>query len=187
MDTIRQDIRYAIRSLLRSPGYALVAILCLALGIAANVTVFTPVNTLLLRPLPFTDPDRVVNVYTTLAREDRFEGGWSYPDFLDVGTAGGTLAAVGLVDTRQWNIGGLDEPERVEGARVVASVFPMLGVTMALGRGFRPDEDGAGKVMMISHGFWQRKFGGDSSVIGRSLLVSGQPYTVVGVVQEKIK
>ena len=97
MDTLRHDIRFAIRSLLRSPGYALVAILCLALGIAANVTVFTPVNTLLLRPLPFTDPDRVMNVFTTLARDRRFEGNWSYPDYVDVGNAGGTLSQIGLV------------------------------------------------------------------------------------------
>jgi putative ABC transport system permease protein len=187
MDHLRHDIRFAVRSLLRSPGYALVAILCLALGIAANVTVFTPVNTLLLRPLPFTDPDRVVNVYTTLAREGRFEGNFSYPDYVDVGNAGGTLAAVGLVSDRQWNIGGLDEPERVEGARITSSVLPMLGIRIVLGRGFRADEDDAGKVMLISHGLWQRKFAGDSTVIGRALTVSGQPYTVIGVVQEGIK
>jgi putative ABC transport system permease protein len=187
MHTLRQDIRFAIRSLLRSPGYTLIAILCLALGIAANVTVFTPVNTLLLRPLPFTDPDRVINVYTTLAREGRFEGSWSYPDYVDVGNAGGAFAAVGLVDERQWNIGGLDEPERVEGARITASLFPLLGIRTVLGRGLRPEEDDAGKVMMISHGLWQRKFAGDSGVIGRALTVSGQPYTVVGIVQEKIR
>ncbi len=187
MDTIRQDIQYAIRSLLRSPGYALVAILCLALGIAANVTVFTPVNTLLLRPLPFTDPDRVMNVYTTLAREGRFEGSWSYPDYLDLGNAGGAFSDVGLVVERAYNIGGLDEPERVEGARITASLFPLLGIRTALGRHLRPDEEEAGKVMLISHGLWQRKFGGDSSVIGRALTVNGQPYTVVGVVQEKIR
>src|SRR3954467_8470376 len=109
IDSLRHDLRFAVRSLLRSPGYALVAILCLALGIAANVTVFTPVNTLLLRPLPFADPDQVVNVYTTTARNGRSEGSWSYPDYLDVGTAGGTLSSVGLVMERQWNIGGLDE------------------------------------------------------------------------------
>jgi putative ABC transport system permease protein len=187
MDTLRHDVRFAIRSLLRSPGYSIVAILCLALGIAANVTVFTPVNTLLLRPLPFTDPERVMNVYTTLARDRQFEGNWSYPDYVDVGNASGTLAATGLVSERQWNIGGLDEPERVEGARLTASVFPLLGITTVLGRGFRADEDEAGKVMLISHGLWQRKFAGDSSVIGRALTVNGQPYTVVGVVQERIK
>ena len=125
IDSLRHDLRFAVRSLLRSPGYALVAILCLGLGIAANVTVFTPVNTLLLRPLPFTDPDRVLNVYTTPARDRRSEGGWSYADYVDVGTAGGTLSAVGLVVDRQWNIGGLDEPERIEGARITASVFPL--------------------------------------------------------------
>ena len=187
MDTLRHDVRFAIRSLLRSPGYTIVAILCLALGIAANVTVFTPINTLLLRPLPFTDPDRVVNVYTTLAREGQFEGSWSYPDYLDVGNAGATFAQVGLVDTRQWNIGGLDEPERVEGARMTSTVFPLLGIKVVLGRGFRADEDDAGKVMLISHGLWQRKFAGDTNVIGRALTVSGQPYTVVGVVEEGIK
>ena len=187
MDTLSHDIRFAIRSLLRSPGYALVAILCLALGIAANVTVFTPVNTLLLRPLPFTDPDRVMNVFTTLSRDRQFEGNWSYPDYLDVGNAGGTFSETGLVSERQWNIGGLDEPERVEGARMTASVFPMLGITTVLGRGFRADENDAGKVMLISHGLWKRKFAGDSGVVGRALTVNGQPYTVVGVVQEKIR
>jgi putative ABC transport system permease protein len=187
LDSLSHDIRYAIRSLLRSPGYAIVAILCLSLGIAANVTVFTPVNTLLLRPLPFADPDRVVNVYTTLERERRFEGNWSYADYLDVGTAGGALAGAGLVDDRQVNIGGLDEPERVQAARMTASIFPMLGVRMALGRGFRADEDETGKVMLIGYGFWQRKFAGDRSIVGRALTVNGQPYTVVGVVQDKIK
>ncbi len=128
LDSISHDIRYAVRSLLRSPGYAIVAILCLSLGIAANVTVFTPVNTLLLRPLPFTDPDRVMSVYTTLERDRRFEGSWSYADYLDVGNAGGTFASAGLFDDRQVNIGGLDEPERVQGARMTASVFPTLGI-----------------------------------------------------------
>jgi putative ABC transport system permease protein len=187
LDTLRHDVRFALRSLLRSPGYAVVAILCLALGIAANVTVFTPVNTLLLRPLPFTDADRVVSVYTTLERERRFEGSWSYADYLDVGTAGGAFAAVGLFTDLQLNIGGLDEAERVQGSRLTASVFPLLGIRTVLGRGLRPDEDDAGKVMLISYGFWQRKFAGDRSVIGRALTVNGEPYTVVGVVQDKIK
>ena len=187
LDALRHDIRYAVRSLLRAPGYAIIAILCLSLGIAANVTVFTPVNTLLLRPLPFTDPDRVMSVYTTLDRDRRFEGTWSYADYLDVGNAGGTFASTGLYDDRQVNIGGLDEPERVQGARMTASVFPTLGIRIVLGRGFRADEDEAGKVMLLSHGFWKRKFAGDPAVIGRSITVNGQPYTVVGVVQEKIK
>ena len=187
LDSLTHDIRYAVRSLRRSPGYAVVAILCLSLGIAANVTVFTPVNTLLLRPLPFADQDRVVNVYTTLERERRFEGSWSYADYLDVGTVGGTLSAVGLVNDTQLNVGGLDEPERVQGARMTASVFPLLGVRTVLGRGLRADEDETGKVMLIGYGFWQRKFAGDPSVIGRALTVNGQPYTVVGVVQDKIK
>jgi putative ABC transport system permease protein len=186
-DHLRHDIRFALRSLLRSPGYAIVAILCLSLGIAANVTVFTPVNTLLLRPLPFADPDRVVNVYTTLERERRFEGGWSYADYLDVGSAGGALAAGGLVEDRQVNVGGLDEPERVQAARMTASVFPMLGIRMVQGRGFRADEDETGSVMLIGYGFWQRKFAGDPSVLGRALSVNGKPYTVVGVVQDRIK
>ena len=187
LDSLRHDIRYAIRSLLRSPGYSVIAVLCLSLGIAANVTVFTPVNTLLLRPLPFDDPDRVVRVYTTLERERRFEGTWSYADYADVGNAGGAFSATGLVDDRQVNIGGLDEPERVQAARMTASLFPTLGIRIVIGRGFRADEDEAGKVMLISHGFWQRKFGGDASVIGRGLTVNGQPYTIIGVVQEKIR
>ena len=187
MDTLRHDIRFAVRSLLRSPGYVLVAVLCLALGIAANVTVFTPVNTLLLRPLPFTDPDRVVSVYTTLTREGRFEGSWSYPDYVDVGTAGGAFSAVGLITDRQWNVGGLDEPERIQGAKMTASVFPLLGIKTVVGRGFRADEDDAGKVMLISYGLWRRKFGSDSAIIGRALTVNGEPYAIVGVVEEHIR
>src|SRR5688572_211544 len=128
MDTLSQDIRFALRSRLRSPRYAPLALLSLAPGLPAHATVLTPLHTLLPRPLPFPAPARVVNLYPSLAREGQFEGGWSYPDYVDVGNAGGAFTAVGLYDTRQWNIGGLDEPERIEGARITASLFPMLGI-----------------------------------------------------------
>jgi putative ABC transport system permease protein len=187
MDTLLQDLRFALRTLRKAPGFTAIAVVCLAIGIAANVTVFSPVNTLLLRPLPFADPERVTSLYMTQLRHGQDEGSWSYPDYRDLGDAGGAFAATGLLTERSWNLGGIDEPERVPGARVTASLFPLLGLRTVVGRGFRPAEEDAGKVVILSHGLWRRRFGGDPSVVGRAVTVNGEPYTVVGVMQPGIR
>ena len=187
MDQLLQDLRYALRTLAKSPAFTVIAIVCLGLGIGANVTVFTPINTLLLRPLPFDDPDRVLAVFMTQRKRGQFEGSWSYPDYRDLGNGAGAFEATGLVTERAWNLGGIAEPERVNGARVTASLLPMLGYRPLLGRHLRPDEDEAGKVMLISYALWHRRFGGDSGVVGRALTVNGAPYTIVGVMPEGMR
>ena len=187
MDTLLQDLRFAVRTLRKAPGFTAIAVICLAIGIAANVTVFSPVNALLLRPLPFADPDRVTSLYMTQLRHGQDEGSWSYPDYRDLGDGGGAFAATGIVTERSWNLGGIDEPERVPGARVTASLFPLLGLRTVVGRGFRADEEDAGKVVILSHGLWRRRFGSDAHVVGRTVTVNGEPYTVVGVMQPGIR
>ncbi len=188
MDSLRQDLVFAARSLLKAPGFTAIAALCLALGIAANVFVYSPVNAIMIRPLPYKEPDRLMHVNTWRTTEPRLTwANWSYSDYKDVGTLNGTFSEVGLYRTRDWNVGGIAEPERISGARVTASLFPMLGLQPAFGRFFRPDEDLDGKVVVLSHGLWQRKFGGDSSIVGSAVTVDGAPYSVVGVMEEKVR
>jgi putative ABC transport system permease protein len=188
MDSLRQDLRFAARSLFKSPGFTAIAALCMALGIAANVFVYSPVNAILIRPLPYPEPHRLMHVNTWRTGDQRTTySSWSYPDYRDLQEMKGVFSALGAGRVQPWNVGGVAEPERISGARVTASLFPMLGFRPVLGRFFRPDEDLDGKVAIISHGLWQRKFGGDSSVIGRAVTIDGNPYTLIGVMQEKVR
>lgn len=189
MDSLRQDLSFAVRSLLKSPGFTLVAVFCMALGIAANVFVYTPVNALMIKPRPYKDSPRIMHVSTWGKDETRNPyGSWSWRDMADVQTgASAMFSEWGAFAWRSWNIAGDFEPERLHGARVTATLFPMLGFRPALGRFFERSEELDGRVVVLGHGVWQRKFGGDSSIIGRSLTVDGEPYTVVGVMQEKVR
>ncbi len=189
MDSLHQDLRFALRSLLKSPGFTAIAVICMALGIAANVFVYSPVNALMIKPRPYKDAARLMHVSTWRNGETRNPyGSWSWLDMEDVkARAGAEFSEWGAFTWRTWNIAGDFEPERLGGARVTASMFPMLGLRPALGRFFEPSEDLAGRVVVIGHGVWQRKFGGDSSIIGRSIRVDGDPYTVIGVMQEKVR
>ncbi|HKP75777.1 MAG TPA: ABC transporter permease, partial [Longimicrobiaceae bacterium] len=167
MDTVLQDLRYGLRRLLHDPAFTLIAILCLGLGIGACTTVLSAVNTLLLRPLPFADPDRVMSLYSTDPRDPDDDGSsLSYPDYLDWGKLDGTLSATAAWNNETFNLGGIDEPERVTGARVTASLFPLLGVKIVQGRGFLPEEDLSGKVVVLSYDLWQSRFGGDRRALG---------------------
>lgn len=189
MDALRQDLQFALRSLLKSPGFTAIAALCMALGIAANVFVYSPVNAILIRPLPYREPERLMHLNTWRTGEQRESWqSWSWADYQDV-RAGLTdvFAEVGAFRGGTWNVGGMEEPERVEGSRVTASLFPMLGLRPALGRFFRPDEELEGRSVVLGHGLWQRKFGGDSSWVGRGITINGVPYTVVGVMQEGVR
>ncbi|MEZ4587484.1 MAG: ABC transporter permease [Gemmatimonadales bacterium] len=187
MSNLFADIRVALRSLRRSPGLVLVATLSLSLGIAINITIITALQVLILEPLPYDEPDRLVKVWSTNP-----ERGWDqtsvsiadYADWADQVTSL-RLAAAGGGD---YNLADADRPERVGGLRVTANYFDLLGVAPILGRGFRAEEEtpGQGRVAMLGHGLWTRRFGGDSSVVGRSLRLDGVPHTVVGVLPDAL-
>ncbi len=189
MDTLRQDLRFAIRSLARTPGFTLVAVICMALGIAANVFVYSPVNAILLRPLPYPESHQLMHINGW--RTDQARQNWtslSWADYSDLRT--GTRDAftdLGAYRGSAWNVGGVDEPERVQGGRVSSSLFPMIGVRPALGRFFTDDEERDGRTVVLGHGLWQRKFAGDSGAVGGPITINGVPHTVVGVMQEGIR
>lgn len=187
-EVIRQDLRTALRSLGRAPGYGLVAMLTLALGIGANTALFSVVNALLLRPQPHVaDPGSVVAIYTSNASGPSY-GMSSWLDFLDFRERTPGIEDAVLVTPAPLNLSGADGLARTRmGEFVSANYFRMLGVPMALGRGFTDDEahpaSGAA-VVVLGHGTWQGEFGGDPDVVGRTLRISGQPMTVVGVAPE---
>src|SRR5262245_33811320 len=183
-----QDLRYGARMLAKRPGFTLIAVFTLGLGIGANTAIFTIVDAALLRGLPYHDPERLVQVWETRRLGEIKQMDASYPDYLDWGQPAEIIE--GACGYTGWDgsftITGGAEPERIEGARVTASFFSVLGVAPMLGRGFLPDEDkpGAAPTVIISHGLWQRRFGADPNVIGRQLTLDGSGYTVLGVLPQ---
>ena len=183
IETLIQDFRYGARMLLKNPGFTVVAVLALALGIGANSAIFSVVNTVLLRPLPYQDPDGLVMVW-----EDDTKGGYprntpaaaNYVDWRDQNQVFEGMAAIA---DQTFNLTGTGEPERISGKRVSANLFPLLGVEPQLGRAFLPEEDqpGGNRVAVLSHGLWQRRFGSDASITGKPLTLNGESFTVVGV------
>jgi putative ABC transport system permease protein len=181
MDTLLHDLRYALRSLVKSPGFTLVTLLTLALGIGANTAIFSVVNAVLLRALPFRDPDQLVVVREVYG--DGEEGSSSGPNFLDWKTRNHTLD--GLTAWRGANLALVaeGEPEDVTAATADADFFRVLGIDPILGRGFATGEDqGQATVVVLSEGLWRARFGADRAILGRSISLSGRPYTVIGVV-----
>ena len=174
-----QDVRYALRSLRRHPVFAFTAILTLALGIGANTAIFSAVNGVLLRPLPYPEPERLITIWghhASIGRETA-----SLPDFLDWRKArsfSGMAAWAGA----SYTVTGTGEPQVVTGAQVTPNYFRVLGVTLPQGRDFRDEEArGGARVAVLSRGYWERAYGGRSDVIGRRITLSGAPYTIVGV------
>ncbi|HWS56871.1 MAG TPA: ABC transporter permease [Pyrinomonadaceae bacterium] len=178
-----QDLRYGLRTMRRGPGFTAAAVLTLALGIGANSAIFSVVNAVLLRPLPYPNAGRLVRIRRVDPRGGNVGGTVSYPNFTDFREqAPGLEHAAAYSDSYAW-LGGGGEPERIEGVYASADLFPTLGVSPALGRAFTPEEDrpGAPLVAVISHGLWQRRFGSDGGIIGREILLDGDKTTVVGV------
>ena len=183
MEVLLKDIRYGIRGLLSRPGFTCIAVLTLALGIGANTAIFSVVNAVLLRPLPFSEPDRLVMVW-----EDASFAGFprntpapaNYADWKAQNQVFEGMAALG---ERSFNLTGDGEAEKIEAYGVTANFFPMLGIKPALGRALLPEEDKpeANKVVMLNYSLWQQRYGGERSVIGRELLLNGEKHTVVGV------
>ncbi len=182
MTTLMQDLRYAIRMLLKSPGFAAIAVLTLALGIGANTALFSVVNGVLLNPLPYPHSEQVVAVYAKAPGYDKAPA--TYLNFLDWQHDTKTLSSMAIYRNQDYNFTGAGEAERLSGYMISADFFSTLGVNPVLGRTFRSDDDqvGAGRVVILGGGFWQRRFGSSPNIAGRSLVLNGASYTVVGVV-----
>ena len=176
-----QDLRYGFRTLRKSPAFAAVAMLALALGIGANTAIFTVVNGVLLRPLPYPDPGRLLRIYETTAEFSR--SSVAYPNYLDWRRESRSFSEMGAYRTDDFNFTGAGQPEQLSGAYVSASLFPALGVRPALGRNLAPEEDrqGAGCSAMLSNAFWKERFGGTPEILGRALTLNAVTCSVVGV------
>ena len=177
------DLKFAFRQLLKNPGFTAVAVLTLALGIGANTAIFSVINAVLLRSLPYPNSDRLVQIWQTNPRANRW-GAWvSYLDFLDWRQQNTTFEEVGAFRPWGFNITGSDRPEALQGGYVTPSLFTALEVKPMFGRTFLPEEaqTGGNRVAVLSHGLWQRRFGADPSVVGKSISIDSQPHTVVGV------
>jgi len=186
MNTFWQDIRYAIRGLVRNPGFALVTVVTLALGIGANSAIFSVVNTVLLKPLPYRNPSGLVKVWT------RFTGiglpndqNWfSPPEFRDLSEQNRSFSAVSVLSPSTFNLGlGGGNPQSVTGAAVSPALFAILGINPRLGRTFLPEEaqQGRDRVVILGYGLWQRGFGGDPQVIGKEVIIDGRGCQIIGV------
>ena len=181
LGTLMQDIRYGFRMLVKKPGFTVVAVLALALGVGANTAIFSVVNAVLLRPLPYAEPDRLVIMWEKGATQDTSV---AYPNYLDWRAQNQAFEQITAFRRSSFNlVGAGGEPERLAGRMVTANFFQTLGVRLLKGRDFSPDEDrvGGAKTVILSHGFWQRRFGGDESIIGQQLNLNNQSYTVTGI------
>lgn len=176
------DLRFALRQLLKSPGFTLTAVLTLALGIGACTAIFSVVNGVLLRPLDYPEPDRIVVVKeSNLPAYPEFSV--SPPNFLDWQKQAKSFASLAAVGGQALNLTGDREPQRLIGAKITAQYFDVYGIKPILGRAFLPEEDAPGRnhVVILSHAFWQRAFAGAPDVVGRTLPLNGEPHTVVGI------
>jgi predicted permease len=182
MNTVIQDLKYGLRMLAKNPGFTAVAVFTLALGIGANTALFSVVNGVLLNPLRYSEPDRLVALYSRTA--DFAKSSISYPNFLDWVRDNRSFSALAAYRQEDFNLTGMGEPERIPGEMISASFFPVLGVKPIIGRTFLPEEDqlGARPVAMISEGLWKRRFGSAPDALGRSLTLNGTGYTIVGVI-----
>ena len=180
METILQDLRYSLRSLRKSPGFTIAALIVLMLGIGTNSVIFTIVNAVLLRPLPLAEAERVVFLWGHSLKEANDHNSSSVPDFEDWKSQSQSFEALAGYGYRAYNLTGQQEPEPVQGAMVGADFFRVAGIEPALGRTFRP-EDERQNVVVLSHTLWQSRFNSDASILGKSITLSNTPYTVVGV------
>ena len=184
MRTLLQDLRFAARVLWKSPGVTAVAVVALTLGIGANTAIFSVVNGVLLRPLPYPEPERLVLVNEHSERVPQMSV--AYPNFVDWRAQQTVFEQMAATQSQSYNLSGAGEAERLPGRNVSPEFFAALGVSPALGRVFTEEENAPGRerVAVISHGLWQRRFGGDAGILGRAVTLNGQPFTVVGVLPQ---
>jgi putative ABC transport system permease protein len=184
VEMLLQDVRYALRTLTRRPGFAAVTVFTLAVGIGANAAIFSAVHAVLLRPLPFPDPDRLVNVSATTVRGPNLPGGAASPgDFIDWRRDNRSFTDIAAIDASSYALIGEGAAEQVPGASVTGGFFNVLGVPALYGRTLLPEDDAsaAGDVAVIGHGLWSRRFGSDPHIVGRTVNLEGTVYRIVGV------
>ena len=179
----RRDLRFAVRSLARSPGFTAVALATLAFGIGANTAIFSVVNGVLLRPLPFPEPDRLVAVYQTFPRENVATAGMSYPNYADLAAAARSFETLGAIRMHDYTLTGRGEPMLAVAGTVTSNVFAVFRATPLLGRALSPADDAAGApaVAVLSEKLWRERFGGDPRVLGEAVMLDARPFTIVGV------
>src|SRR5215210_5363797 len=183
MNTLFQDIRYAFRMLLKSPGFTAAAVLSLALGIGANTAVFSVVNAVLLKTLPYHDPERLVLVWSEDKAQGLHRGQVSATDIADYRARNHVFSEMSTYTDFRPVLTGAGDPERIYGAQVGDGFFEVMGAKPILGRVFTPEEqiDGKDYVAVLSHALWQKRFAGDPNIIDRTITLSARPYTVIGV------
>src|SRR5262245_42372190 len=186
MEAFLQELRYCVRVLRTKPGFTIAAVITLALGIGANTAIFSVVNAVLLRPLPFREPDRLMLLWQTDPRATAPQLPFSFPNFTDLKEQSQVFEDVAAwtayTDTR-FNFVGSGEPEQLQGARISQNFLPTLGIEPALGRNFAEEEDqeNGPYAVIIAYDLWQRRLGGDSNIVGNELKLTGNRYTVIGI------
>src|SRR5687767_9329346 len=181
MTTLWQDIRYGARMLLKNPGISIIVVIALALGIGANSAIFSVVNAVLLRPMPYEESDRLIFLNEKSPVLD--EMSISYPNFSDWRAQTQTFEKMGVYNRASYNLTGAGEAERIVTGQVSADLFSVLRVNALHGRVFTNDEDkpGAAPVVVLGYGLWQRRFGGQTSILNQPITLNGKSYTVIGV------
>jgi putative ABC transport system permease protein len=181
MDALLQDLRYAVRVMLKKPGFTAMAVIALALGIGANSAIFSVVNAVLLRSLPYDEPERLVMIWGAMPQTDRVS--ISPADFFDYQEQSQVFERIAAFNAAGFTLTGTEEPEQIRGARVSADFFSVLGVEPVFGRAFLDEDDkpGAARVVVLNQKLWERRFNSDQDIIGKSITLNGQSFTVIGI------
>ena len=183
MGTLWQDVRFGLRMIMKKPGVTVIALIALALGIGANTAIFSVVNTVLLRPLPYKDPGSIVLVFWSAPKLTEEDLPASAPDFMDWREQNSVFERMTAITGESFNLTGTGKPERIQSASVSADLFPLLGVNASLGRTFTTEEEqeGRNKVVVVGYDLWQRRFGANPNFVGQNITLNNESYTVVGI------
>ncbi|HJY30947.1 MAG TPA: ABC transporter permease [Pyrinomonadaceae bacterium] len=184
LETIWQDCFYAVRTLRKHPAFTLMAVFTLALGIGASSTIFSALNTVVVEPLPYRNPDRLVRLWESNLKQNRPENPVSVPNFQDWQNQQTLFEQLAASELTTFNLTGSGEPQRIPALRITANLIPTLGVAPMLGRSFLAEDN---SVALISYGLWQRQFGGDASVLNKTIQLNGESYTVAGVMPREFQ
>src|SRR5262245_4036013 len=189
MESFFRDVRYALRNLRKRPVFSLIVVFTLALGIGANTAIFSVVDAVLLAPLPYNDPDKLVVLWAKNEKQNLTQQPVSYPNTVDLKQATDVFERLSVVRGELFSLTDRDEPERVTGVRISTNILNLLGVTPALGRNFLPEEEQPAKaaVALLSHRLWQRRYAGDSRLVGQAIIIDGKSYTVIGILPAWLK